>query len=107
MCVCVCVWVCDLETSTVRRPGPHLGCCATEKMADLQLQSAMYLARGAYVLRINIRYSIAKTSTRKCYQCWKVRRASGRVISHSDKTVRASDKRMLLKKYVRCQYFCK
>jgi hypothetical protein len=29
----MCVWliVCDLETSTVRRPRPELGCCATGK----------------------------------------------------------------------------
>jgi hypothetical protein len=29
--VCVCLIVCDLETSTMRRPGPELGCSATEK----------------------------------------------------------------------------
>ena len=28
--VCVCLIVCDLETSTTRRPGPELGCCVTE-----------------------------------------------------------------------------
>jgi hypothetical protein len=26
--------VCDLETSTVRRPRPKLGCCATEKESE-------------------------------------------------------------------------
>jgi len=26
----VCVILCDLETLTVRWPGPELGCCATE-----------------------------------------------------------------------------
>jgi hypothetical protein len=29
--VCVCVYVCDLETSTMKRPGPDLACSATEK----------------------------------------------------------------------------
>jgi hypothetical protein len=32
VCVCVCLIVCDLETSTVRRPRPELDCCATEKI---------------------------------------------------------------------------
>jgi hypothetical protein len=27
--LCVCLIVCDLETSTVRRSRPELGCCAT------------------------------------------------------------------------------
>jgi hypothetical protein len=31
VCVCVCLIVCDLETSTVRRPRPELGRWATEK----------------------------------------------------------------------------
>ena len=30
MCVCVCLTVCDLETSTSRRPRPELRYCATE-----------------------------------------------------------------------------
>jgi hypothetical protein len=30
MCVCVCVIVCDLETSTIRRSGSELGCCSKE-----------------------------------------------------------------------------
>jgi len=29
--VCVCLIVCDLPTSTMRRPRPDLGCCSTEK----------------------------------------------------------------------------
>jgi hypothetical protein len=29
--LCVCLIVCDLETSAVRRPGPDLGCCASGK----------------------------------------------------------------------------
>ena len=35
MCVCVsvCLTVCDLETSTMRRPRPELGFCGTEKSA--------------------------------------------------------------------------
>jgi hypothetical protein len=28
---CVCLIVCDLENSTMRRPRPKLCCCATEK----------------------------------------------------------------------------
>ena len=28
---CVSVIVCDLETSTMRRPGPKLGCCVAEE----------------------------------------------------------------------------
>jgi hypothetical protein len=28
---CVCLTVCDLETSTVRRPRPEFGCSAREK----------------------------------------------------------------------------
>jgi hypothetical protein len=31
VCVCVCLNVCDIETSTVRWAGPQLDCCATEK----------------------------------------------------------------------------
>jgi hypothetical protein len=27
---CVCLIVCDLETSTIRRPRPDFGCCATK-----------------------------------------------------------------------------
>jgi hypothetical protein len=30
--VCVCLIVCDVETLTIRRPKPALGCCATEKI---------------------------------------------------------------------------
>jgi hypothetical protein len=29
--LCVCLIVCDLETSTKGRPGPELGCSATGK----------------------------------------------------------------------------
>ena len=29
--VCACVIVCEMEPSTVRRPGPDLGCCARKK----------------------------------------------------------------------------
>jgi hypothetical protein len=29
VCVCMCVCVCDLETSTMRWPGPELGRCST------------------------------------------------------------------------------
>jgi len=37
VCVCVCVRararlnVCDLETLTIRRPGPDVGCCTSEE----------------------------------------------------------------------------
>jgi len=31
VCVCVCAIVRHVETSTVRRSGPDLGCCATKK----------------------------------------------------------------------------
>jgi hypothetical protein len=31
VCVCVCLIVCDLETSTMRRRRPELSWCATEK----------------------------------------------------------------------------
>jgi hypothetical protein len=27
--LCVCLIVCDLETSVMRQPRPELGCCAT------------------------------------------------------------------------------
>jgi hypothetical protein len=29
--VCVCLILCDLETSKMGRPRPEFGCCATEK----------------------------------------------------------------------------
>jgi hypothetical protein len=29
--LCVCLTACDLETSRMRRPSPHFGCCATKK----------------------------------------------------------------------------
>jgi hypothetical protein len=32
VCVCVCKIVCDIETATMRRPSPELGCCGAEKM---------------------------------------------------------------------------
>jgi hypothetical protein len=31
VCVCACACVCDLGTSTMMRPRPGFGCCATEK----------------------------------------------------------------------------
>jgi hypothetical protein len=31
VCVCVCLTVCDLETSTMRRPRSELGCRMTKK----------------------------------------------------------------------------
>ena len=33
VCVCVCVRlnVCDIESLTIRRPGPDVGCCAIEE----------------------------------------------------------------------------
>jgi uncharacterized protein YsxB (DUF464 family) len=31
VCVCVCLRVCDLETSTMRRPKSALGCCVKEE----------------------------------------------------------------------------
>ena len=34
-CVCVCLIVCDLETSTMRWPRPKLGCCSTENKNSL------------------------------------------------------------------------
>jgi hypothetical protein len=30
-CVFVCLIVCDLETSKIKRPRPEMGCCATEQ----------------------------------------------------------------------------
>jgi hypothetical protein len=30
---CVCLMVCDLETSSVGQPRPDWGCCATERMS--------------------------------------------------------------------------
>ena len=30
VCVCVCLIVCDLDTSTLRRPGTDVDCSATE-----------------------------------------------------------------------------
>jgi hypothetical protein len=29
--MCVCLIVCDFETSTMRWPGPELGCCVKEE----------------------------------------------------------------------------
>jgi hypothetical protein len=37
--VCVCLIVCDLNTSTMRRPRPDLGCCATEGTNQLMFWS--------------------------------------------------------------------
>ena len=35
-CACACLILCGLETSTMRRPRPELGCCVTEtKVADI------------------------------------------------------------------------
>jgi len=31
VCVCVCLIVCDLETSALKRPGQDLDCHTTEK----------------------------------------------------------------------------
>jgi hypothetical protein len=31
---CLIVCVCDLETITMRRPRPELGCCATENKTN-------------------------------------------------------------------------
>ena len=32
----MCLIVCDLDTSAIRRPGPDLGCCATENIKKIQ-----------------------------------------------------------------------
>jgi len=37
--------VCGVETSTMRRPGPELGCCATEKKIKLLQQMSMMVFR--------------------------------------------------------------
>jgi hypothetical protein len=37
--VCVCVAVCDLETTTMRRSRPELSCCANKKNRDYFLSS--------------------------------------------------------------------
>ena len=36
--------MCDLETSTMRRPGPELGCCTTEK--DIYIYIYIYIFSG-------------------------------------------------------------
>jgi hypothetical protein len=41
-----CVSVFDLEASTVRRPGPHLGLSATEEGKELTLVSGGILRRN-------------------------------------------------------------
>jgi hypothetical protein len=35
--VCVCLIVCDLETSKMRRPRPDLGCSATRRIISTDL----------------------------------------------------------------------
>jgi hypothetical protein len=35
--LCVCLTVCDLETSTVRRPSPEVGCWVTERIISCGL----------------------------------------------------------------------
>jgi hypothetical protein len=35
VCVCVCLIVCDLDTSTLRRPRHGLKCCAAERRSAL------------------------------------------------------------------------
>jgi len=42
VCVCVCLIVCDLEKSTMRRPRPELGCCAIKKNMGRLLHSLLY-----------------------------------------------------------------
>ena len=37
---CVCLIVCDLETSTVRLNRPELGCCGTEEQEE---ETAVFL----------------------------------------------------------------
>jgi hypothetical protein len=48
MCVCVCL-LCNVETSTMIRPEPGLGCCATEK-DDIYLFIDMVYLLTAYGL---------------------------------------------------------
>jgi len=46
LCVCVYVCVCDLETSTRRRPGRELGCSPTEKNCrDMNWKASEYLSK--------------------------------------------------------------
>ena len=37
VCVCVCVCVCDLETCTMWRARPELGCCAKGKIHVIEI----------------------------------------------------------------------
>ena len=42
VCVCVCPVVCDLETSTMRRPWPELGCCVEEEEEEEVFRIIVY-----------------------------------------------------------------
>jgi hypothetical protein len=65
VCVCVCVFVCDLETTKLMLPSPELGCCATENcmsvVAEIQSKSfhiqrtliVQVKASCAYALELN------------------------------------------------------
>jgi hypothetical protein len=50
--VCVCVIMSDLETSRMRRPGPDLGSCATEKYTAYLISPAHRYTWGQK--RVNI-----------------------------------------------------
>ena len=52
----VCVSVCDLETSTVRRPGPKLGCCLKE-IGEKQEELCQYFLTASCYAASNIIYN--------------------------------------------------
>jgi len=37
--LCLCLIVCDLEISTMRQPGPEIGCCVTATNMNLGVLS--------------------------------------------------------------------
>ena len=77
MCVCVCVILYDLETSTMRQPGPELGCCATEtRNVDLNFYKKssilLKILKGTATRsrRFTMKYTTQATSTNVIFiQC--------------------------------------
>jgi len=63
----VCLAVCDLETSKMRRPMPELGCCATEKNMGGECSSTplIYSKMHNNSTRRNFRYDANLTKYNK------------------------------------------
>jgi hypothetical protein len=63
----VCIFVCDLETSTIKRPGPDSGSSASEKENIIGIMAFIQLTYFALISYVSVSYRASEHDTEQQY----------------------------------------